>query len=123
MKITIKQLKQLIREAAYQGPDAKTVLTVPYSTETAKRDVQVSRIEYEIHPQKRSSGWIYIDLLESGNSDNLNRTQFRDLFSSLGFDRSAFNDIQFSVVTIVPQERFPVPSFWRTVPPPPWMEG
>jgi hypothetical protein len=96
MKITIKQLKQLIREAAYQGPDAKTVLTVPYSTETAKRDVQVSRIEYEIHPQKRSSGWIYIDLLESGNSDNLNRTQFRDLFSSLGFDRSAFNDIQFS---------------------------
>lgn len=96
MKITLKQLKHLIKEAAYQGPEAKTVVTVPYSTETAKRDVQVSSIEYEIHPQKRSSGWIYIDLLESGNSDNLNRSQFRDLFSSLGFNRSAFNDIQFS---------------------------
>jgi len=96
MRLTMQQLKKIIAEAVYQGPDMKTVLTVPYSTNTAKRDVQVSNIEYEIHPQKRSSGWIYITLRESGNSTNLNRSQLRNLFSSLGFTRAAFDDIQFS---------------------------
>lgn len=106
MKITIKQLKQLIREAAYEGPGTASLTTIPHSGVSTKvsnrRESHISKLR--LTPGSKyvfSELQIYFAENPSKISSRmhghiLNRRDLADVLLTLGFSEAAIRGVNFS---------------------------
>ena len=113
MKITVRQLKQLIREAAYEGPGTASLTTVPDSLSSTKvsnrRESHISKLRLEPESRRLDSE-LYIYFAENpsprfgarfepgSHVHIVDKGELADVLLTLGFSKTAISrSVNFSL--------------------------
>lgn len=99
MKITVRELKQLIKEAAFEGPSTASLSARPHKLSPSgyNKRLKISRLEFGKRSPER--GWLEIYFLRAPRDffdqvgDVVEKTELADVLLTLGFSEEAAADV------------------------------